>query len=382
MTELDTATPPGATMPAIEKSVAPNGIVGAPVRPSRWAFGMSLLALILALFAAWQARQTRLELGDTRAEVAKRLAQADQSVGEARALTRQNQEVTAAIQTKLGALEVKIEESQGQAAALEVLYQEFARNREDRVLAEVEQSVNIAAQQLQLSGNVEVALIALQGAEARLTQFNQGQLFRLRQAMAQDIETLKSLPRVDEAGVTHRLEVLGSQVADLPLAYAALPFERSVADQRAEAEDPNAPWWRRTIRFTQTLIHDVGREIGSLVRVERLDQPGPVLLTPEQSGMLRENVRMRLFTARLALLTHDSRAYQNDLTQAVAWVDHYFDLQNGPVAAFKEALVALSKEPVALEKTSLQGTLTALRVAQAHALESDASRATSVPRNR
>jgi hypothetical protein len=80
----------------------------------------------------------------------------------------QNQEALAGLQAKTGALEAKLAESQSQQAALDAMVQELTRNRDERLLAETEQALNIAAQQLQLAGNVEAALIALQGADARL----------------------------------------------------------------------------------------------------------------------------------------------------------------------------------------------------------------------
>jgi hypothetical protein len=92
----------------------------------------------------------------------------DAAAGEARALSKQNQEALAALQAKTGVLEAKLAESQSQQAALDAMVQELTRNRDERLLAEIEQALNTAAQQLQLAGNVEAALIALQGADARL----------------------------------------------------------------------------------------------------------------------------------------------------------------------------------------------------------------------
>jgi hypothetical protein len=76
------------------------------------------------------------------------------------------QETLAAQQAKVGVLEARLAETQSQAVALEAMYQELSSSRDERLLAEVEQAVVIAMQQLQFSGNVEAALIALQGAEA------------------------------------------------------------------------------------------------------------------------------------------------------------------------------------------------------------------------
>ncbi|RXF41358.1 hypothetical protein EG864_15385, partial [Enterococcus faecalis] len=88
----------------------------------------------------------------------------------------------------------------------EALYQEFSRTREDGVIAEVEQAVVLAAQQLQIAGNVEAALIALQEAESRLALHDRGQLAGLRRALANDIDALKLQPVLDVSGLSLRLE--------------------------------------------------------------------------------------------------------------------------------------------------------------------------------
>jgi len=70
--------------------------------------------------------------------------------------------------------------------ALEAMYQELSASRDERLLAEVEQAVVIAMQQLQFAGNVEAALSALQGAEARLARTVQPQFLPVRKLLARE----------------------------------------------------------------------------------------------------------------------------------------------------------------------------------------------------
>jgi uncharacterized protein HemX len=63
------------------------------------------------------------------------------------------------------------------------------RGRGDEgALAEVEQSVTMADQHLQLTGNVQAALLALQNAERRLGESDQPQTTAARRLVLQDIE--------------------------------------------------------------------------------------------------------------------------------------------------------------------------------------------------
>ena len=113
----------------------------------------------------------------------------------------------------------RLAESQSQQLALEALYQELSRNRDEWQLAEIEQVLAIASQQLQLAGNVRAALLALQLAEARLAKSDRPQFLPVRRALARDIERLKALPVLDVAGMSARIDGMVAAVDTLPLAF-------------------------------------------------------------------------------------------------------------------------------------------------------------------
>src|SRR5574337_1117056 len=291
---------------------APASPILPPPRPAPRGSGLALLLAVLAVAASavlgWQWFELRGRVESLRQV----LAEGDTAAKEARGVARQGQESLAALQAKVGAIESRLAESEGQAAALEALYQEFSRSRDDRALAEVEQAVVVATQQRQLTGNVEAALIGLQGAESRLALVDQARFQPLRRALTNDIEHLRSLPTLDVAGMTVKLDLLQSTVDSLPLAFAG----------EAEAQAPAEPAaGRGPVSFFADLGRELWKEVQGLVRVERLDRTEPVLLAPAQSTYLRENLKIRLLSARLALLSRDGRAYSEDLRQAASWVE-------------------------------------------------------------
>ena len=332
-----------------------------------WALLLALIAIGGAGWAIWQARDTRVQSVELREELARRLSEGESIATEARGIVRQQQEVIASLQGKLGALESKVETTEGQAAALEALYQEFSRSREDGVVAEVEQAVALAAQQLQIAGNVEAALIALQEAEARLAIHDRGQLASLRRALARDIDELRLQPVLDVSGLSLRLERLLERADALPLAFEGqLPVDAAVGSEMGPAESGGLAGWMAGVwRFTQALAADVWHEVRTLVRVERLDQDDPVLLAPAQNTFLRENLKIRLLTARLALLARDGRTYEADLAQAKAWVERFFDLREERVQVALNELKELQAVKVRYEPPDLSETFSALRTAQA-----------------
>src|SRR5213593_4196125 len=164
----------------------------APVKRSRLAL-LTLFAVILAAgLAALFWLDARQRIGGTQEELARRLRDIEGDVREARA--------------KIGQLESRLAESQSQQLALEALYQELSRNRDEWQLAEIEQVLAIGSQQLQLAGNVRAALLALQLAEARLGRTDRPQFVPIRRALARDIERLKNVPTLDLPGMSSRID--------------------------------------------------------------------------------------------------------------------------------------------------------------------------------
>lgn len=335
-----------------------------------WALLLALVAGGISVWSAWQARDTHGQSAELRETLARRLSEGEQLAAEARGVVRQQQEVLASLQGKLGALESKVETAEGHAAALDTLYKEFSRSREDRVAAEVQQAVSLASQQLQLAGNVEVALVALNQADARLAAHDRGQYAPLRRALARDIEALKLQQVLDVPGLGLRLENLLARIDRMPLAFAGeLPTSAAMTAPPAEdsAEGSAADWMDRSLAVANKVVSDVWREVSGLVRLERLDQEEPALLAPDQSTFLRENLKIRLLTARLALLAHDGRTYAADLAQARAWVERFFDLDDDGVRVALAELDELSKVSLSRELPTLTETFAALRMIQVDA---------------
>jgi uroporphyrin-3 C-methyltransferase len=312
------------------------------------------LALIVAFsglaLAAWQWRDERMRSEGLRQEMARRLADVDLRAKESRLIAEQARSAATELQVKVGILESRIAESQSQQIALEALYQELSRNRDEWAYAEIDQSLQAASQQLQLAGNVKAALIALQNVDARLQRMDRPQFRALRKAINRDIERLKALPHVDIVGISLRLDGVASAVDALPLATEMRPPPEAPESQARKNADP----WRR-------FWHEVWSDVRQLVRLQRLDKPDPPLLAPTQSYFLRENLKLRLVAARLALLARDDTNYKADLKAAREWIERYFDDRDRQVAQAAGTLRTLQAAAISVDAPEISGTLEALR---------------------
>ncbi len=310
-----------------------------------------LVALSVAGIMAYQWYQDRGTDDALRREVAQRLA--DMAARDQAAAARADQ-VTAALreaEIKIGVLESKLAESQGQQIALEALYQELSRGRDEWVFAQIEQSILLSVQQLQLAANVRAALIGLENAEAQLQRMDQPRYNTLRRALQRDIEKLKMLPLADIYGTVARIDDVIAAIDRLPLAMDA----RVRSDSAPAETAADLPAWER-------LLREAWSELRQLVRVQRTGAEDPALLPPEQAFFLRENIKLRLVAARVALLSREARSFQADLRAAAAALERHFDINDAAVAATATALRKLQAAQVEVAVPDLAETLDALRL--------------------
>ena len=115
----------------------------------------------------------------------------------------------------------------------------------------------------------------------------------------------------------------------------------------------------------QRLALHVWTEVRQLVRVTRIDQPEAALLAPEQSAFLRENLRLRLLSARLSLLSRQFDVAQSDMRQAQTLLDRYFDRSSRRVVAASDLLKQTAAQSRSVVVPRPDATLTAIAAASA-----------------
>jgi len=329
------ATPPVAPRPGL---------------PLRALWTIVVLAILAGIYAWYDQRQVTRTL---RGEVAHRLTAADAASAQARERDSDLANQLREAQAKLALLDARVVEFQSQQSALEALYRDLAPSRDELALSEVEQILVLASQQLSLAGNVHAALAGLQVADAKLAQLDRPQLAPLRRALARDMERLEAVPYVDVAGISIRLDQLIDVIGALPLAKD----ERVAPRAESTAPTKDAAW----IRFLNGLWSD----LKSVIRIQVDEHPAAPLITPEQSFFLRENLRLRLLSARLALLARDDRSFKADLSAARDWLSEYFDAKNRQVQSTLATLSQLSSIAMPTEMPDLSASLDAVRALKA-----------------
>jgi uroporphyrin-3 C-methyltransferase len=388
----------GAGAPASAAVAAPSGAGAA-----RWAAaGAAALAALAtaALVLAWNTQQRVKSL---ESELVRRQQDSGNLANEARVLARQAELGSREAVAKIALLEARVAETAMQRSQFEELIQSLARSRDENVLADVEAAIRVAMQQSAITGSVEPLVQVLRQSDERLARYNQPRLERVRRAVAQDLERARSAGNADIALLTLRLDELIRQVDDLPLlsaperrrtagggaertasaahggdaagpAGAAAAASSSAAGRpprTASAPDavPSATWladWRGALASGwQAVAGRVWTELRGLVRVTRIDQPEAMLVAPEQAYFLRENLKLRLLNARVALLSRQFDTAQLDLREAKAALDRYFDRSARRTIVASESLRQVAAQARTVNLPRPDATLAAIAAASA-----------------
>jgi uroporphyrin-3 C-methyltransferase/uroporphyrinogen III methyltransferase/synthase len=335
---------------------------------------LSVGILVLAILLAGQTWSSHARVNKLREEMAMRLQKGDATNADTGNLVRNVQESTKELQAKVALLESKQQEAQSQQLALEQLYQDLSKNRDEWALTEIEQVLSTASQQLQLAGNVPGALIALQNADRSLSRSDKPQFITIRRAIARDTDKLKALPSVDSVGVALRLDNAIAQIDTLPMLADEKPTLPAPPEKKAKVkvvkgkdgkpvkvEETTSPWLQALQDGWNGWSSEMWTDVRQLIRVRNVDTPDALMLSPTQAYFLRENLKLRLLNARMALLSRNEGAFRADLIAAQEALVKYFDTRARSTQTVQALLRQVQGSNLAIEMPTLSDSLNAVR---------------------
>ena len=240
-------------------------------------------------------------------------------------------------------------------------------------LAEVEYLLRIASESLQLRRDKLTAVAALKGADARLRELADPQLLPVREQLARELNALHEVPDVDVDGIALRLADSSQQVEKLPVSGS------HYEPPQAETKHPDAT---QTAHSWKDLPQVIWSALSELFRVREHDKPVGPLLPPERAWFLKENLRLQLAAARLALLREDQQAYQQALDTSIAWLKRWFDTEDPAITAMTgelDQLAAVDIHPALPDISRSLQVLRQLREQQERLAEPAETPAVSAP---
>ncbi|MEO7129147.1 MAG: uroporphyrinogen-III C-methyltransferase, partial [Rhodoferax sp.] len=251
----------------------------------------------------------------------------------------------------------RISEVTLQRTQLEDLIQSLSRTRDDNLVVDLDSAIRLAQQQAQLTGSIAPLLTALKSADQRVIRAAQPRLAPVQRAIEHDIDRVTAASVTDTPGLLDKLDELVRMVDDLPVANA-VPGSSAARHVTTEAPAAAATWWQRAL----DVLHVEAR---NLLRVSRIEQPEAMLLSPQQSFFLRENLKLKLLNARLGLLARQIASARSDLAAASVALNRYFDPAARKTQAVARLLQQVQSQMKTVELPRIDDTLGALATAAA-----------------
>jgi uroporphyrin-3 C-methyltransferase len=209
---------------------------------------------------------------------------------------------------------------------------------QDWMLQEVHYLLNLVQYRLDFMQDVKTASHILKTAKDKLQKWQQPQLTQpLIAQIEQDINTLQTIQQWDTVQIAQKLSNYINQVPQLSLVKTATP-----PPAKPQPIENTAPVWTMLDSWG-----DVGsvvwREIKQFISISHNENVDAGLLDNTQIFFIQESLRLKLESARLALLKADFHTLQTALTESNAWLQQYYDQSAIQVVEMQIGLQQLQK---------------------------------------
>ena len=340
---------------------SPHPEVVLPPEPNVW---LQRAVIVLASVGAVGVLVLGWQMHLVQDQIARQSADTGSQAVEAKAASKQAEELSRETAAKLAMTDAKVSEVVMQRSQLEELMTALTRSRDENLVLDIDSAIRLGMQQAQLTGSAQPLVAALKSAEQRLGKVSNPRLAQLQRALTRDMERIKNATLIDTPALLLKIDELVRAVDALPMLNAV-----GHAAPKPTAPAPSEPSWARAISMSawERMLGDLWDDVRSLVRVSRVDRPEASMLAPDQSYFVRENLKLRLLHARLGLIARQFDAAQSDLNQVTNDLSKYFDTQSrqGQMAiGLAREVLAQSKHtelPRAEDTLNALATLTAGR---------------------
>ena len=299
-------------------------------RNGMW-FGVIILLIVISLagagfylFAQLRDRQEGLG-GEVKGQLSKQMADYQQQLA-----AIQNQ--LAALEANIGNKDVHFNKSLATFSELHSekldntrkelndailrIQRQLGKTRGDWLIADAEYLLSVANERLHLVGDVNSTREALEAADQRLRESGDAGVFKVREQIAKEIATVRSITPPDIVGIYASLQSLVGQVEKLTL---FLPYSGKPLTPSTEIHDHKEP-----ADTEHGLLDSAVSQLEGLVTIKHTDQVVSEILTPEQAKIIREELRVKLEMSKIALVEHNEEMYQSTLNDAKNWIELHF----------------------------------------------------------
>jgi len=190
---------------------------------------------------------------------------------------------------------------------------------QDWIIAEIEYLLRMGNQRVLMEQDPMGALALFKAADTILADSQELTAFALREAVASDIAKLEAVEVLDREGLYLRLSAFVSQAGELKQQEPL--YTPTIQEQESLVGVDEKTFIEQAVDITSK----VGKRITTLVDYRRNEVEITPILPPEEEYYLRQNLVMKLQMAQMVLLEGNSEIFRVSLTEAIHWIDNYFD---------------------------------------------------------
>lgn len=204
-------------------------------------------------------------------------------------------------------------------SAIQQVQRQLGKTRGDWLIADAEYLLSTASERLHLIGDVDTTRAALEAADQRLRESGDAAVFKVREQIAKDIAALNRVKVPDIIGIYSAIQTQAGQINELTL---YLPYAGKTQTPPKAPEKPADETLEE-----KDLIGSALSELEEIVTIRHTEQPIEAILTQEEAQFIKEQLRLKLEMAKVALVQHNEALYQASLTDAKNWIEQHF-MQN------------------------------------------------------
>ena len=259
-------------------------------------------------------------------------------------------------QDKVEQLEQLVAGKTGEIAALQAQVKQVsqlagAQQPSDWLFSEADFLLNNALRKLVLDNDVDTAISLLKLADETLVKVNNSQANAIRTAINQDLKQLLSLSSVDQNAVMQKLSQLANTVDELQALN--VNFDE-VPEKSGKLSDDIADWQQNVEKSATSFLNHFIR-ISPKQSADKKE-----LLAPNQDIYLRENIRLRLQLAIMAVPRQQDELYKQSLDAVASWVRSYFDTNAEVTQNFLKSVDELADSSIYVDVPGQLQSLTLL----------------------
>ncbi|MFT7243165.1 MAG: uroporphyrin-3 C-methyltransferase [Candidatus Azotimanducaceae bacterium] len=348
-------------------------------RPAGSGSMSGIFALLLALialgvasygaFTAWQVQQKALLDQAQQASYTEQISVLGVDVGLLRSQVGDSARRFGGVETELGRLSsataATVEQVEARVAlAMSSIEQQLGTSSEDWLLAEVEYLLRLANQRVAMEDDVAGAVALFESAEEIISEAQGVVAFDLRQSIANDIAALRAVSDADIQGIFVQLGAISGQVDSLEQKHLKFTSTASLAVVAAEEDQTVAA------RMLALLKRGVERVINLVDYRASGDVVRPIL-PPAEEYYLKQNLLLKIQLAQLGLLKGNQDIFAKSLSDAVVWMDLYFDPDLASTKSARDTLATLSQTKISRDLPDVSGSLREIRKLMVRFHESD-----------